>query len=136
MAKAQFNHQINGYNANLGAAGNFPDPIRTGSIVMWVGQYIGRATSDAGDVAMPAARLSWRDGMNWCWAAACPTAAGESSWWKDSGDDLNVTDYYHWTGNVPAPPGARRPASPTTKPRAGTAACTPPRARPGQRLGS
>ncbi len=48
-AKAQFNHQINGYNANLGAAASgFPDQPADTGVSKWAGQYIACTTSNAG----------------------------------------------------------------------------------------
>lgn len=111
VAKAQFNHQINGYNANLGAAGSgFPDPATGNGAVMWVGQYIGRTTSDAGDVyASGPFELAGREHELVLGGSVSNRRWENAGWWKDSGDDLNVTDYYHWTGNVPAPTWSATP---------------------------
>lgn len=51
VTKLQLNHQINGYDANLGAAaGGNPNPVTGAGVRMWRGQYIGRTTSDAADL--------------------------------------------------------------------------------------
>ncbi|MDC6711420.1 hypothetical protein OEZ76_27785, partial [Leclercia adecarboxylata] len=43
VAKLQLNHQVNGYDASLGAAaGGNPDPVTGEGVSMWLGQYIGK----------------------------------------------------------------------------------------------
>lgn len=111
IAKLQYNHQVNGYDANLGAAAaGFPNPVDGSGVSMWAGQYIGHTTSDAFDAyangpfsfagrdhelvaGLDVARRRWRN----------------SGWYNLPGYDLDVTDYYHWTGNVPRPQWGARP---------------------------
>ncbi|RLJ38077.1 TonB-dependent receptor [Acidovorax sp. 106] len=105
VAKAQFNHQINGYNANLGAAASgFPDPATGTGVSMWAGQYIGRTTSNAGDVyASGPFELAGREHELVLGGSIANRRWKSKAWWEGNGYDLDVYDYYHWAGNVPAP---------------------------------
>ncbi len=104
VAKVQYNHQINGYDALLGAAaGGHPNPLDGSGTSMWLGKYVGRTTSDALDayasgpftllgrehelvVGASIARRRWKnDGYNF------------------PGYQVTVPDYYGWTGQVPFP---------------------------------
>lgn len=105
VAKAQLNHQINGYNANLGAgASGFPDPATGGGVSMWAGQYIGRTTSDAGDVyASGPFELAGREHEMVLGGSVSNRRRTNSGWWQAPGYNYNVSDFYQWSGNVPAP---------------------------------
>lgn len=51
VAKLQLNHQINGYDAQLGSIGSgSPDPSTGAGTSLWVGQYIGKTVSNAADL--------------------------------------------------------------------------------------
>ncbi|KAF1047773.1 TonB-dependent siderophore receptor [Xylophilus sp.] len=107
VAKAQFNHQINGYDANLGAgASGFPDPADGSGVSMWAGQYIGRTTSDAADVyASGPVRLGGREHELVLGGSATNRRWKNRGWWdtQSVGYDTTVADFYRWNGSVPAP---------------------------------
>lgn len=105
VAKAQFNHQVNGYDANLGsAASGFPNPANGSGVSMWAGQYIGRTTSNAGDVYMSGPfSLAGREHELVLGGSIANRRWRNSGWWQTPGYDLDVQDYYQWQGKVPAP---------------------------------
>ncbi|OWQ90803.1 TonB-dependent siderophore receptor [Roseateles aquatilis] len=111
VAKAQFNHQINGYDANLGAAaGGYPDPATGDGVSMWVGQYIGRTVSDAADVyATGPFTLAGRKHDLVLGGSVATRHWKNSGWWNLPAYDTHVRDYYHWQGRVPAPPWGPTP---------------------------
>ena len=106
VTKLQLNHQINGYNANLGAAaGGNPDPLTGAGVRMWKGQYIGRTTSDAGDLyASGPFSLLGREHELVVGASLAKRRWKNDGYYNDnSGFDGTVANYYQWNGNVPAP---------------------------------
>lgn len=102
VAKAQYNHQVNGYDANLGAAAaGFPNPADGSGVKMWLGQYIGRTTSDAFDAfANGPFQLAGREHELVVGVASARRRWRNSGWYLPS---PAVDDYYHWIGDVPRP---------------------------------
>ncbi|MFC4622206.1 TonB-dependent siderophore receptor [Comamonas nitrativorans] len=105
LVKAQFNHQVNGYDANLGsAASGHPDPVDGSGVSMWAGQYVGRTTSKAGDVYLSGPlRLAGREHELVLGASMANRRWKNSSWWDAGSYDKSVADYYRWNGQVPRP---------------------------------
>ncbi|WP_245220267.1 TonB-dependent siderophore receptor [Pusillimonas caeni] len=106
VAKAQFNHQINGYDANLGAAASgFPNPADGSGVSMWIGQYIGETKSDAFDAYLSGPfSLAGREHELVLGASVSESRWTNDGYWNAPGYDVNVPDYYQWQGKVPAPP--------------------------------
>lgn len=105
VAKAQFNRQVNGYDANLGAAASgYPNPADGSGVSMWMGQYIGRTTSNAGDVYLSGPlRLAGREHELVLGGSIANRHWKNSGWWATPGYDRGVPDYYQWQGDKPAP---------------------------------
>lgn len=106
VAKAQFNHQINGYNANLGAAAaGFPNPADGSGVSLWRGQYIGRTTSNALDAyASGPFSLGGREHELVLGASVARRHWKNDGYWQLPADDVStVNDYYHWNGDSRLP---------------------------------
>nr|WP_245153802.1 TonB-dependent siderophore receptor [Allopusillimonas ginsengisoli] len=105
VAKAQFNHQINGYDANLGAAASgFPNPADGSGTSMWIGQYIGETKSNAFDTYLSGPfSLAGREHELVVGASISESRWKNDGYWNAPGYNTSVTDYYNWQGNVPAP---------------------------------
>ena len=105
VAKLQLNHQINGYDAQLGAAaGGNPNPIDGSGVSMWAGNYKGETKSNAADIyASGPFKLLGRE------HELVVGANISESTWKNNGysapNDYKTTvdQYYQWNGNVPEP---------------------------------
>lgn len=105
VAKLQLNHQINGYDAQLGAAaGGNPNPIDGSGVSMWAGNYKGETKSNAADIyASGPFNLLGRE------HELVIGANISESTWKNNGysapNDYKTTvdQYYQWNGNVPEP---------------------------------
>lgn len=105
VAKLQLNHQINGYDARLGAAaGGNPNPSNGSGVSMWLGNYKGETKSDAADLYMSGPfQLFGRE------HELVVGASLSKSTWKNNGygapeDYKNTVDqYYQWNGDVPEP---------------------------------
>lgn len=105
VAKLQYNHQVNGYDANLGAAAaGFPNPADGSGVTMWVGQYIGRTTSDAFDGFVNGPfQLAGRE-HELVFGVSSARRRWRNDGWYDLPDyRFDVEDYYRWIGNVPRP---------------------------------
>ncbi|MGE8445248.1 MAG: TonB-dependent siderophore receptor [Comamonas sp.] len=106
VTKLQLNHQINGYNANLGAAaGGNPDPVTGTGVSLWRGQYIGRTTSDAADLyaSGPFSLLGRQHELVVGGSLAKSRWKNDGYYNDNSGFDGSVSNYYQWNGKVPAP---------------------------------
>ncbi|MEG0413884.1 MAG: TonB-dependent siderophore receptor [Comamonas sp.] len=106
VTKLQLNHQINGYDANLGAAaGGNPNPVTGAGVKMWRGQYIGRTTSDAADVyaSGPFSLLGREHELVVGGSLAKRRWKNDGYYNDNSGFNGDVDNYYQWNGNVPAP---------------------------------
>ena len=105
VAKIQLNHQINGYDAQLGAAaGGHPNPSTGTGVSMWAGNYKGETKSDAADIyATGPFQLFGRE------HELVVGASISESTWKNNGYSTptdyktSVDQYYQWNGNVAEP---------------------------------
>lgn len=105
VAKIQLNHQINGYDAQLGAAaGSHPNPSTGTGVSMWAGNYKGETKSDAADI--------YATGPFQLFGRKHELVVGASiseSTWKNNGYGTptdyktSVDQYYQWNGNVAEP---------------------------------
>lgn len=102
LVKAQFNHQINGYDATLGAAaaGN-PDPATGSGVTTWEGKYVGKTVADALDVyaSGPFELLGRKHELVLGGGLSERTWTNQGYWTNGT----NITDYYGWNGNLPEP---------------------------------
>ncbi|MBZ8142323.1 TonB-dependent siderophore receptor [Rubrivivax gelatinosus] len=102
VLKAQFNHQINGYDAELGsAASGFPDPLNGSGVSTWEGKYVGKTVADALDLyaSGPFQLLGRRHEL---------VAGGSLSKrrWTNRGywaGSTEIADYDAWNGRLPEP---------------------------------
>ncbi len=105
VAKLQLNHQINGYDAQLGAAaGGNPNPANGSGVSMWAGNYKGETKSNAADLyASGPFQLFGRE------HELVVGASISESTWKNNGHGApsdyktSVDQYYQWNGNVAEP---------------------------------
>lgn len=105
IAKLQLNHQINGYDAALGAAasGN-PDPADGSGIGMWTGKYVGKTRSNAADLyASGPFQLFGRRHELVVGGSINKRTWTNKGYGPEAGYDTSVGDYYDWGGNVPEP---------------------------------
>ncbi|MCE1238589.1 MAG: TonB-dependent receptor [Azonexaceae bacterium] len=102
VLKAQFNHQINGYDATLGSAGSGnPDPATGGGVTTWEGKYVGKTVADAIDLyASGPFELLGRKHELVLGASHAKRVWTNRSYWAGSN---NIADYYHWNGQLPEP---------------------------------
>ena len=105
VAKLQLNHQVNGYDASLGAAaGGNPDPVTGEGVSMWLGQYIGKTTSNAADLYV-SGTFDWFGRQH---ELVVGGSVSRKRWVNNGyspqpGYISSVADYYSWTGDVPEP---------------------------------
>jgi outer membrane receptor for ferric coprogen and ferric-rhodotorulic acid len=105
VAKLQLNHQVNGYDASLGAAaGGNPDPVTGEGVSMWLGQYIGKTTSNAADLYV-SGTFDWFGRQH---ELVVGGSVSRKRWVNNGyspqpGYISGVADYYSWTGDVPEP---------------------------------
>lgn len=105
VGKAQFNHQVNGYDANLGSvAGGYPDPADGSGASMWIGQYIGKTKSNAFDAYLSGPfNLFGREHELVVGGSLSESRWTNKGYWNAPGYDTSVSDFYNWQGKVPAP---------------------------------
>ncbi len=101
VAKAQYNHQINGYNAPLAALLS-PD-VNTGKATMLTRKYTGETTSDTGDLyATGPFSLFGREHQ-----LVVGTSVSRSRWlgrdYTNATNYNNSHDYFNWDGDAPKP---------------------------------
>ncbi len=103
-AKLQLNHQINGYDAQLGSIGSgAPDPADGSGTSLWLGQYVGKTVSDAADVyASGPFQLFGREHELVLGASAAKRRWTNKAYWP-GGYDGTVADFYGWNGHVAEP---------------------------------
>ncbi|MEG2805617.1 TonB-dependent siderophore receptor [Stenotrophomonas sp.] len=105
VAKLQLNHQVNGYDAALGAAaGGNPDPVTGQGVSMWLGQYIGRTTSNAADLYV-SGKFQWFGREH---ELVVGGSVSRKHWINNGyspqpGYVSTVANYYGWTGDAPEP---------------------------------
>ena len=101
VAKAQYNHQINGYDAPLAALLS-PD-VNTGKALMLTRKYTGETTSDTGDLyATGPFSLFGREHE-----LVLGTSVSRSRWlgrdYTNATNFNNSHDYFNWDGDAPRP---------------------------------
>ncbi|MFO6419170.1 TonB-dependent siderophore receptor [Hylemonella sp. W303a] len=102
LVKAQFNHQINGYDAPLGSAGSGnPDPATGTGVSTWQGKYVGKTVADAVDLytSGPFELLGRKHEL--VLGASHAKRVWTNRGYSDAG--TSVIDYYNWNGNLPQP---------------------------------
>ncbi len=105
VAKLQLNHQINGYDARLGAvAGGNPNPTTGKGTSAWVGHYVGETKSNAADVYVSGPFELFNRKHEVVFGGSVSeskkTADGYNA---QAGYNAAVDDYYHWDGNIAEP---------------------------------
>ena len=101
VAKGQYNHQLNGYNAPLGSVTE-PDPV-TGTSSIYGNKYTGQTVSDSGDFYLtgPFSMLGREHEL------VIGSSISSSHWvGKDYYSPTytnNVIDFYNWNGNSAEP---------------------------------
>jgi len=110
LVKAQFNHQINGYNAPLGGAagGTEPNPATGSGVSTWEGKYVGKTVADAFDVyaSGPFELLGRKHELVVGGSVSERTWTNRGYWTSGT----TITDYYAWNGNFPEPDWDKLPA--------------------------
>ena len=105
VAKLQLNHQVNGYDASLGAAaGGNPDPATGQGVSMWLGQYIGKTTSNAADLYV-SGKFGWfgREHELVVGGSVSRKRWVNNGYAAQPGYTSAVADYRAWNGDVPEP---------------------------------
>jgi outer membrane receptor for ferric coprogen and ferric-rhodotorulic acid len=104
VAKLQLNHQINGYDAQLGSIGSgYPDPDDGSGTDMWTGQYIGKTISDAVEVyASGPFALFGREHELVIGGSYAQRQWTNQGYWTSS-YDTSVADFYNWNGDAAEP---------------------------------
>jgi len=98
VAKAQYNHQINGYHAELGSAQSSPNAV-TGQSSVYANKFTGETTSDTGDFYLSGPfNLLGREHQ-----LVVGTSASNSHWkgksYYSPTYTNNVIDFYNWDGD-------------------------------------
>ncbi|UNP28814.1 TonB-dependent siderophore receptor [Lysobacter gummosus] len=105
IAKLQLNHQVNGYDAALGAgASGNPDPVTGTGVGLWLGQYIGKTVSNAADVYL-SGKFAWLGREH---ELVIGGSMSRKRWTNDgyfapADYPLQVPDYRSWNGDIPEP---------------------------------
>lgn len=103
LVKAQFNHQINGYDAPLGAAagGTEPNPATGSGVSTWEGKYVGKTVADAVDVyaSGPFELLGRKHELVVGGSLAKRTWTNRGYWTNGT----SVSGYYDWNGSIAEP---------------------------------
>jgi len=102
LLKAQFNHQINGYDAPLGAAASgYPNPADGSGVSTWEGKYVGKTVANALDVyaSGPFELLGRKHELVVGGSLSKRTWTNRGYWTNGT----SVTDYYGWNGNLAEP---------------------------------
>ena len=102
VAKGQYNHQINGYNAPLGSLGS-PDPV-TGLASVYANKYTGKTVSDSGDAYLTGPfSLFGREHQLVVGGSIATSRWQGEDYWNTRYLDGNSFDFYHWNGNSAEP---------------------------------
>lgn len=105
IAKLQLNHQLNGYDAQLGSIGSGnPNPADGSGTSLWTGQYIGQTISNAADIyASGPVQLFGRKHELVIGASAAKRHWRGEGRSPQVGYDTDVADFYRWDGRKPDP---------------------------------
>lgn len=105
VAKLQLNHQINGYDAALGAAAaGHPDPRDGSGVGLWLGQYVGKTVANAAD-AYVSGHFQWfgREHELVFGASASRKRWTNVGYFAPPDYPTQVPDYRQWNGAIPEP---------------------------------
>ncbi|WP_249729206.1 TonB-dependent siderophore receptor [Acidovorax sp. CCYZU-2555] len=109
VGKVQFNHQINGYDSELGSPNGYmmyPDRATGAGVTMagWMGQYRGDVKSNALDAYLsgPFSLLGREHELVVGASVSRQELAGENHW-QPASYDVSVPNYYAWDGNIAKP---------------------------------
>lgn len=111
--KLQLNHQINGYDSELGAPNGYmgyPNPADGSGVTMtgWLGKYVGEVKSNALDAYLNGPFTLFGREHELVVGASASHQKHEGDYaFPPSGYDTSVPNYYAWTGSVPKPVWAR-----------------------------
>ncbi|MFT3821813.1 MAG: TonB-dependent siderophore receptor [Rubrivivax sp.] len=106
MIKLQFDHQINGYDAQLSAAaGGNPNPVNGTGVTLWGPTwYDGSTTGDSVDLyATGPFTLGGRRHELILGGSVYRRKWGSDTYLRQPGYNQTVANYYAWTGDVPYP---------------------------------
>ncbi|WP_428995284.1 TonB-dependent siderophore receptor [Lysobacter enzymogenes] len=105
VAKVQLNHQVNGYDAALGAAASgHPDPRDGSGVGLWLGKYVGETVSNALD-AYVSGHFAWfgREHELVFGASASRKRWTGTGYFAPADYPATVADYRRWNGDIPEP---------------------------------
>lgn len=97
VAKGQYNHQINGYNAPLGSLAS-PDPV-TGESAIYANKYTGETTSDSGDFYVTGPFSLFGREHQLVVGSSISTSRWKGNDYYSPTYTDNILDFYNWKGN-------------------------------------
>ncbi|MDR0210509.1 MAG: TonB-dependent siderophore receptor [Pseudomonas putida] len=104
MAKAQVNHQINGYHAVMGSAsGGNPNPQTGTGATMFMGKYVGETRTDTAEVYSTGPFTLFGREHELVVGASASRAVWDGKGWYDNQYKRSVDNFYEWNGDVPVP---------------------------------
>lgn len=102
VAKLQLNHQINGYDAMLGAAaGGTPNPADGSGTSLWMGKYVGKTRANAADFYASGPFNLFGRKHELVLGGSFTDRRWTNAGYSASGYNTSVSDYYGWTGHIP-----------------------------------
>lgn len=104
MAKAQLNHQINGYHAVMASAsGGNPNPATGSGTTLFFGKYTGETTTDTAEVYATGPFELFGRRHELVVGASASIAEWDGKGYYNSSYNRTVDDFYNWNGNIPKP---------------------------------
>lgn len=107
--KLQLNHQINGYDSELGAPNgymSYPNPTDGSGVTMagWLGKYQGEVKSNALDAYL-SGPFEWfgREHELVVGASVFQQKLQGENYWPTADYDTSVPNYYDWSGDIAKP---------------------------------
>src|SRR5690606_35613094 len=105
LGKVHLNHQINGYDAPLGAvaAGN-PNPVTGSGTRLWLNKYDGETKADAADMYLTGPFELFGKEHELVAGGSISRKRWQSKTYNRPTSYSNLVDgYYQWDGNIPEP---------------------------------
>ncbi|WP_250442597.1 TonB-dependent siderophore receptor [Lysobacter enzymogenes] len=105
IAKLQLNHQVNGYDAALGAAAaGHPDPRDGSGVSLWLGKYVGETVANAADAYL-SGRFGWfgREHEVVVGASVSRKHWTGTGYFAPADYPQQVADYRRWNGDIAEP---------------------------------